>query len=186
MSRFLAHPSALSPVENVALGDLVKSLPHELLLNHVLHVLDMNERTLAAADAGADRTSDLNCAFGVFLCGEKCLSAGDFDLALVPRNNRAVTTDQADRNRSQRRALTRNLVRKFGNLPHGALEDEALGHIVRIILDKGLFDEQGKIIVGELQTVSFAHVLQEPCGHRVSDVRYERAILLVKNILLLP
>ena len=123
---------------------------------------------------------------GVFFCREKCLAAGDFNLALVPRNNRAVTTNQADCNGSERRALTRDLVRKAGNLPDGALENEALGHIMRVILDEGLFDEQGKIVVGQLQAVAFAHVLQKPCGHRVGDVRHERAILLVKNVFLLP
>ena len=186
MSRLLAHAGPLGSVENVALGDLIESLPHELLLNHVLHVLDVNEGAIAAADAGTDRTAILIALSGFSFVVRNALRHGDFDFALVPRNDGAVATDQPNCDLSHGRPLTRELVGQVGHPSHGALEDETFGDIVRVILDEGFFDEQGKIIVGQLEAVPFANVLQKPCSHRVGDVRHERSILLVENILLLP
>ena len=145
----------------------------------------MNEGALAAANAGGYRASDLDCALGVFLGGEKCLAAGNFDLAFVPRHHGAVAADQPNGERTlwpNDRSRSRRLVPEpLG----GPLEDKALGDIVRIILDKGLFDEQGKVVVGELESVALADVIEKPCGDGVGDVRNERAILLVEDILFL-
>ena len=78
LGGFLAHAGALGAVEDVAFGDLVESLPHQFLLDHVLHILDVDEGLIAAADAGGYRAGDLYGAFGVFLGGEKRLAARQF------------------------------------------------------------------------------------------------------------
>ena len=78
LGGFLAHAGALGAVEDVAFGDLVESLPHQFLLDHVLHILDVNEGPIAAADAGGYRASDLDGALSVFLGGEKGLAARRF------------------------------------------------------------------------------------------------------------
>ena len=103
LGGFFAHAGALGPVEDVALGDLVESLPHQFLLDHVLHILDVNEGPIAAADAGGYRASDLYGAFGVFLGGEKRLAARNFNLAFVPRHDGAVAADQANGDRRRGR-----------------------------------------------------------------------------------
>ena len=57
---FLAQAGALGAVEDVVLGDLEVALAHEFLLDHVLHVLDVDEGPIAAADAVGDRAGDLD------------------------------------------------------------------------------------------------------------------------------
>ena len=63
----------------------------------------------------------------------------------------------------------------------GPLEDEALGDIVGVVFDQGLFDEQGKVVLGKLEAVALPDVVEEPCGDGVGDVGDERAVLLVED-----
>ena len=182
LGGFFAHAGALGPVEDVAFGDLVEPLPHQFLLDHVLHILDVSEGLIAAADAGGYRAGNLDGTFGVFLGGEKGLAAGNFNLAFVPRHDGPVAADQAHGDRRRGRRIARNLASMPGAFGR-PLENEALGDIVRIVFDKRLFNEQGKVVFREFETMALPDVVEEPRGNRMGNVCNEGAILLVKDIL---
>ena len=181
---FLTHAGALGPIKDVALGDLVESLPHQFLLNHVLHILDVNEGAIAAADTSGYRASDLYGAFSVFLGGEKRLATGNFDLAFVPRHDGAVAADQADGDRRRGRMIARDLAGLSGAFG-GPFKNEALGNVVRVIFDESLFNEQGKVVFGKLEAMAIPDVVEEACGDGMGDICNKRAILLVKDVLFL-
>ena len=76
---FSAVAGALGAVENVALGDFVITLSHEFLLHQILHILDVNERRLAGADALGDATRDRCGGGGIFFHVEERAAAGVLD-----------------------------------------------------------------------------------------------------------
>jgi hypothetical protein len=91
-----AEAGAFGAVADVVGGGLEVALAHEFLLDHVLDVLDVDERRIATADALGDAAGDFDGGFGVFLDGEEGFSDGDFDLGLGPRDDVAIAADQAD------------------------------------------------------------------------------------------
>ena len=176
-----AEAGPLGAVKNVALGDLVIPLAHQFLLDHVLDIFDMDEGMVAEADPVGHRAGNARGGFRIFFGREKRLPAGRLDFCLDPRNYGAVAPDQAHVDRC-RQGVSR------GRRIHRAdrtLEDEALRHVVCVVLDQCLLDQQRKIVLGKLQSASLANLLEEPRRHRVSHVRDKPAVLLVENILLL-
>ena len=85
-------------VADIVRSDLVVSLLHELLLNDILDVFDMDEGLVAVFDAVGHGMGHCESRSGVFLQGEE--GSGDrlLDLTFRPRDDIAITTNQADRN----------------------------------------------------------------------------------------
>ena len=174
----------LRPVEDVALGNLEKPLPHQLLLNHILHVLDMNEGAIPASDAGGHRARDLDGALGILFGGQKRLAARDFDFAFIPRHDRTVAADQANEQRGRNFRAARGFWGLAGNLD-GPFENEAFGNVVRVIFNESFFDQQREIVFRQFEAMALPDVVEKPGGNGVGDVRNERAILFVENVFLL-
>jgi hypothetical protein len=79
-------------------SDLVVPLLHELFLNDILNVFDVDEGLVTVFDAVGHGTGHCESRSGVFLQGEEGSSDGLLDLTFRPRDNVAITTNQADRN----------------------------------------------------------------------------------------
>jgi hypothetical protein len=79
---FLANARTLGAIEDVMFRGLEMALAHQLLLNHVLDVLDVDERLIAAANALGDRLGDVHGGLGILLDGQEGLSDRDFNLRL--------------------------------------------------------------------------------------------------------
>ena len=166
-----AKARALGAVENVMLGRLEVALAHELFLHHVLHILDVDERLVAAADFFRHRVSDIDRWLGVFLDREKCLAHGDFDFRFRPRHDIAVAADEAHWQRADTGAEVDRAV-----LFERAAESERLCDIVGFVLEQGLFDEQIEIGFGKAQATTFVERLGERVGHRMGDIGNKLAI----------
>ena len=92
----LAVAATLGAVEDVAFGDLVETLAHQFLLNHVLYVLDVNESTVTKAHTLRHSTGNCNGAFRILFHREESLAAGLFDLGWHPWNHGAISADEPD------------------------------------------------------------------------------------------
>ena len=132
------------------LGRLEVALAHELFLHHVLHILDVDKRLVAAADLFRHRMSDIDRRLGVFLDREEGLAHGDFNFRLRPRHDIAVAADEAHGQRAEPGIEIDRAV-----LFERAAEGKRLRDIVGFVLKQGLFDEQIEIGFGKTQTAAF-------------------------------
>jgi hypothetical protein len=66
----------------------------------------------------------------------------------------------------------------------GALEQEALGDVVGVVVDEGLFDEHVEIVEGDADGAALQGFLGEVGGDLAGDVGHEALVLLVKDVLL--
>ena len=162
---FLAKARALGAIKNVVLGRLEVALAHQFLLHHVLHILDVDERLVAAADFFRHRMSDIDCGLGVFLDRQEGLAHGDFDFRFRPWHDVAVAADEAH---GQRADAGIEIDRSV--LFERAAEGERLGNIVGLVFEQGLFDEQVEVRFGKTQAAAFVERLGQRVGNRVRDI----------------
>jgi len=87
----LAFAGAEGAVEDVALGDLIVALAHELLLDEVLDLLDADDGLAEVGDATRDAGGDALGRGGILLHREEGEADGLADLVREPRHNLAVT-----------------------------------------------------------------------------------------------
>ena len=97
-----AIAGAFEAIAHVGAHRLEVTHAAEFLLDHVLHVLDVDEGLLADAHALGDRLGDIDRGFGGFAHREKRLAHGDFDFRFRPRHHIAVAADEAHRHRLRR------------------------------------------------------------------------------------
>ena len=155
----LAVATALGAVKNVAFGDLVEPLAHQFLLNHVLHILDVNEGAVTKAYALRHSASDRDGAFRIFLHRQESLAACFLDLGWHPGDHVPISANEADVDRGC--FWIGVLIRRRAD---GALKNKTLGHIVGIVVDESFFDQKGKIVLGETQSTRLAGLLNKTRG----------------------
>jgi hypothetical protein len=80
-----------------------------------------------------DGLGDGDGGSGVALEGEERLANGDLDLVLAPGNDLVVAADDAQGGRGSRLAVDGDFA--------GAIEQEALGDEVGVVVDEGLLDQ---------------------------------------------
>ena len=68
----------------------------------------------------------------------------------------------------------------------GALEQEALGDVVGVVVDEGLFDEHVEVVEGDADGAALEGLLGEVGGDLAGDVGDEALVLLVEDVLLAP
>ena len=174
-----AVTGTLGTIENVALGDLVITLPHDFFLHEILHVFNMNKRRVAGAHAVAHPTSDGCGGFSIFLHGKEGAAASGLDLGFHPRNDRSIAANQAN---IQRLCLLRQ--RGCTSGADRAFKNEAFGDIVRIIFNEGFFNKEREIMLREAKRAALLRLLGQTQSHGVGDIRYEAAILLIEDVFL--
>ena len=64
----------------------------------------------------------------------------------------------------------------------GPLKNEALGDIVRVVLDEGFFYEQREIVLGKLEPSALANLLEQTRRNRMRHVCHKPTVPLVKNV----
>jgi hypothetical protein len=149
---------------------------HELLLNDVLDLLDAHERLVRGNDALRDGLRDRNRGRGVARQGKKRFSDGDLDLLVVPRDDMAVSPDHPNRALDAGVAADRELA--------GAVEQEALGHHVGVVVDQRLLDELVEAVERQAQRILQARKLGKVCGQFTADLGHPGAVLLGEDFLL--
>ena len=171
-----AEAGALVAVADVVSGNFEEALTHELLLNEVLDVFDVDEGLVAETDGGGDGMGDALSALGVFLDGEE--GAGDslLDLGLGPGNDVAIASDEADGHG----------VRLVGDGDfaleiEGALEDEGFGDVVGVVFDEGLLDEEVEVVLGELELAAALDLLHEGGRDTLGDAADKGAVFFGKD-----
>ena len=177
---FSAKAGPFVAVADVVSSDLVVSLLHELFLNDILDVFDMDEGLVAVFDAVGHGMGHCESRSGVFLQGEEGSGDGLLNLTFRPRDNIAVTTNQADRNLLLWFGINRNFASRF----EGTLEDERFSNIVGVIFDESLFDEEVEVILGELKIAATLDLVHQRFGNTVSHRGNERPVLFGEDIIL--
>ena len=177
---FRAKTGPFVAVADIVRSDLIVSLLHELFLNDILNVFNMDEGLVTIFDAVGHGMSHCEGRSGVFLQGEE--GSGDrlLDLTFRPRDNIAVTTNQADRNLLLWFGINRNFASRF----EGTLKDERFSNIVSVIFDESLFNEEVEIVLGKLEVAPTLDLVHQRFGNAVGHRGNERTVLFGKNIIL--
>src|SRR5205823_5893051 len=103
--------------------------------------LDVDEGLFGGMNAGGDGLRDFDGGRGVALEGEEGLAHGDLDLVLAPRDDLVVATNDAQ-------GGLRGGVAIDGNLAC-AIQEEALGDEVGVVVDEGFLEEFVEPVEGE-------------------------------------
>jgi hypothetical protein len=147
---------------------------HQLLLHHVLDLLDVDERLLGGVHPVRDGPGDRDRGGGVALEGEECLADGDLHLLLVPWHHLVVAPDHAQQ--------ARRRVAVEGELA-GPVEQEALRDKVGVVVDERLLDQlvEGVQPEGELGLV--AGEVRQVERELPADAHDPRAVRLGEDLL---
>ena len=125
----------MGAIEDVMFGGLVVALAHELFLDDVLDVLDVDEGLVTAANALGDALGDVDGGLGIFLDGEEGLADGDFNFGFRPWDDVAVAANEADG-----KGIWADVHVDDTGFLHGAAECEGFGDVVRLVFHEGFFD----------------------------------------------
>lgn len=153
-------------------GGLEVALLHELFLDHVLDVLDVDEGVVAGADALGDAAGDVGGGLRDFVDGEEGFANGDLDLGFAPRDDVAIAADQADG-----QGVRLGSGGDAATLFDGTAEGEGLGDVVGVVLEEGFFDQKIKVAFGKAEAGAVVEGLGERVGDAVCDVGDELAVL---------
>ena len=87
------HFGAQGSILDVGTGYFEEALLHQLLLDEVLHVFDVDELFVFLSDEAADGLGDTDCRGGVHFQGKEGLADGDLDLVVVPGHELSAAAD---------------------------------------------------------------------------------------------
>ena len=113
---------------------------------------------------------------GVALEGEEGLADGDLDLLLVPRDDLVVAADDAERGLRGGLAVDGELA--------GAIEQEALGDEVGVVVDERLLDQLVESVERKAERRRRAGELGEIAGDLAADARDPGAVGVGEDVLL--
>ena len=91
-----AHLRTSSTIKNISFCSLKVALAHELLLNKILHILNVCKGRVSTPYALCDTMSNPHGCFRIFFNGEECLSDRDLNLGLAPWNDITITANQSN------------------------------------------------------------------------------------------
>ena len=81
-------------INDVAFRHLIVAGPHQLFLNQILNLLDVNRRLPQFHHPPSHRTRDLRCSRGIHSKGQEGLTNRDFNFRLVPRHDLTLSPNQ--------------------------------------------------------------------------------------------
>src|SRR5690606_19311119 len=157
LNAAVARTGATLAVLDERLGDLIVAGLHQLLLDHVLYLLDVDKRLLGGMDPLGHGAGNRHRGRGVALEGQKCLPDRNLDLLLVPRYNLVVAADNAERGLRGNFPIDRYLA--------GAIQQQALGNEIGVVVDQGLLEKFIQRVEGEADRRMLARGLAEVGSH---------------------
>ena len=154
---FALYPTACT-VKDVRLCNFEEAMFHQLFLDDVLHILDIDERLPGTDCPSAHFIRNLHSRCRIKVQGKEGFTDRHFDFGRIPWHHLTASTDQANLG-----TVHGHMVGKLpiaGGPVVGTGEHQALGHIVSIIFNQCFFDEFVKVVEGEAGGAAFLLLLQ--------------------------
>jgi hypothetical protein len=142
--RVAAGGALLGPegaVLDVGAGDLEVAGLHQLLLHHVLDLLDVDKRLPRGEHPLGDGPGDADRRGGVALERQEGLADGDLDLLLDEGHHLVVAADELDVGR----------VRAGDGELAAAAQEDALGDVEGVVIDEGLLNQLVEVVERKAQ-----------------------------------